>query len=73
MNFEWSEDKYRADICDTANFGIKNDKSADTVLSVLFAVFIGADGVKSAFLAQKRTFYAPGPAANCFTLFHVFH
>jgi hypothetical protein len=31
---------YQAEIRDTANFGIKNDESADTVLSALFAFLV---------------------------------
>jgi hypothetical protein len=44
------------DIRDTANFGIKNDENADTVLSVLFAFFVMGFKEKTAMVTRKCTF-----------------
>jgi len=57
---------------DTANFGIKNAKSADTVLSALFAFLAVAFKRKTAISPQEGTFYENVLAICCNTLLTLF-
>jgi hypothetical protein len=63
---------YQADIRDTANFGIKNDRSADTVLSALLSFLAMVFELKTAITSLKCTFLQNVLTVCCFTLLLCF-
>jgi hypothetical protein len=64
---------YRAEIRDAANFGIKDDESADTVLSALSSFFVMIFKCKTAMVTGKGTFCQSVLRIYCFTPFTLFH